>query len=81
MYLPILVATTAAFLIGEMIMWPIVYIKMTFHKLTMVWVYSKSFRVSRAHKFTFFILYAGFGFFINVGNTVVDTYYFIRHML
>ena len=50
-YIPVIISSTLIFVIGEMIMWPFVYVKMVFHKLTMVWVYSKSFRVSRADKF------------------------------
>jgi hypothetical protein len=62
-------------------MWPFVYGKMVFHKLTMVWVYSKSYRASRADKFANLIVYAALGPFIAIGNTLVDTYYFVRHCL
>ena len=71
---------TLVFVMGEMIMWPFVYIKMFFHKLTMVWVYSKSFRVSRADKFTYFVFFIIAGPAIVVGNTLVDTYFFVRHL-
>mmetsp|Transcript_37711 Transcript_37711/g.57750 ORF Transcript_37711/g.57750 Transcript_37711/m.57750 type:complete len:179 (-) Transcript_37711:1210-1746(-) len=81
MYSIVLVVATITFLAGEMILWPFVFIKMTFHKLTMVWVYSKSFRVSRADKFTYFIVYVGFGLFINMGNTIVDLSFFLRHLV
>jgi hypothetical protein len=50
-YAPILIINTICFIAGEICMWPFVYVKMFFHKLTMVWVYSKSYRVSRADKF------------------------------
>jgi hypothetical protein len=72
---------TLFFVAGEVIMWPFVYVKMVFHKLTMVWVYSKSFRVSRADKFMNFIFYFFFGPFITIGNTGVDTWFFIRHLM
>ena len=80
-YLPVLVAATALFIAGEIAMYPVVYFKMLFHKLTMVWVYSKSFRVSRAVKFANFILYGLHGPFTLTGNSAVDTYYFVRHLL
>jgi len=54
-YLPVLLLVTLIYAIAELIFWPFVYVKMVFHKLTMVWVYSKSFRVSRADKFAEFI--------------------------
>jgi len=78
---PLLVAATALFVAGEIAMYPFVYFKMLFHKLTMVWVYSKSFRVSRADKFANFILYGLHGPFTLAGNSAVDTYYFVRHLL
>ena len=62
-------------------MWPLIYTKMVFHKLTMVWVYSKSFRVSRADKFMNFIKYVFLGPFITIGNSLVDTYFFVKHMI
>jgi hypothetical protein len=67
--------------VGEILMWPFVYLKMVFHKLTMVWAYSKVFRVSRADKFTYFLLFFFAGPLIVMGNTVIDTYYFVRHLL
>jgi hypothetical protein len=69
------------FIAGEVLMWPFSYLKMIFHKLTMVWVYSKSYRVSRADKFIKFIFFVFFGPAITIGNTVVDTYFMIRHMI
>lgn len=64
-----------------MVMWPFVYTKMLFHKLTMVWVYSKSYRVSRADKFANFIAFVMHGPFTVIGNSLVDTYFFVNHLL
>jgi len=80
-YYPVLVATTVIFLAFDILIWPLVFIKMIFHKLTMVWVYSRSFRVSRADKFRNFIHYCMVGPAIIVGNTFVDLCYFWKHML
>ncbi len=80
-YMPVLLASVLVFLIGEIIMWPFVYSKMVFHKLTMVWLYSKSFRVSRADKFMNFIFYTFLGVFLIPGNTLIDLYFFIRHLV
>lgn len=80
-YTPILLATAALYVAGEVALWPFVYIKMVFHKLTMVWVYSKSYRVSRADKFASFITYLIVGPFVTIGNSVVDLQYFLRHMI
>lgn len=80
-YLPILGFSVATFVIGEILMWPFVYTKMVFHKLTMVWVYSKSWRLSRADKFANFIGYCFFGPFATIANTLIDTQFFLRHMV
>jgi len=80
-YIPVLIATTALFVAGEVLMWPFSYIKMVFHKLTMVWVYSKSYRVSRADKFIKFVFFIFGGVPIVIGNTLVDTYFMVRHMI
>ena len=79
--MPVLLGTTAVFVAGEVIMWPFSYIKMIFHKLTMVWVYSKSYRVSRADKFIKFVYFMFAGIPITMGNTLVDTYFMVRHMI
>ena len=80
-YIPVLIGTLAAFIAGEVLMWPFSYIKMVFHKLTMVWVYSKSYRTSRADKFIRFIIFIFLGIPYTIGNTLADTYFMIRHMI
>lgn len=80
-YIPILVGSVITWLIGEILMWPFVYVKMFFHKLTMVWVYSKSYRVSRADKFANFITYVIIGPVVIVLTTVFDTVFFLRHLI
>ena len=47
----------------------------------MVWVYSKSWRLSRAEKFTNFIGYCGFGLFTTILNTLIDFQFFFRHLV
>lgn len=80
-YSPILFTLVVIFFSAEMVMWPFVYTKMLFHKLTMVWVYSKSYRVSRADKFANFIAFVMHGPFTVIGNSLVDTYFFVKHLL
>ena len=80
-YLPVLIGLTLIFATFEVIMWPLVYLKMIFHKLTMVWRYSKSFRVSRADKFTHFLYWILIGPFVTIGNSMVDLTFFLRHLL
>ena len=80
-YIPVLVSVTVLFGAGEVIMWPFVYVKMVFHKLTMVWVYSKAFRVSRADKFAQLVYFVFFGPFIIISNSVVDLWFFLKHLM
>lgn len=67
-----MLGTIATFMAGEIIMIPLVYTKMVFHKLTMVYNYSKSWRLSRATKFTNFVAYICVGFLTAIGNAFVD---------
>lgn len=80
-YMPILAITSSVFLAVESFMWIFVYLKMVFHKLTMTWVYSRTYRSSRADKFMNFVVFLLFGPAIVIGNTIVDLQYFIRHMV
>lgn len=80
-YSPILLVAIVLFLILEVFMWPLTYTKMVFHKLTMVWVYSRNFRSSRADKFMNFVYFFFCGPFIVIGNTFIDLYFFVMHMI
>jgi hypothetical protein len=60
---------------------PFSYTKLYFHKLIMIYVYSKSYRVSRADKFVTWLVFVVIGIFLLTMNVVVDVWYFTRHML
>ncbi len=80
-YLPILAIATIVFVIYNVVLWPFAYLKLFFHKLVMIMVYSKSFRVSRADKFMNFVLFTAFGPFLLFLNILLDTKNFVLHML
>jgi hypothetical protein len=80
-YIPILVIMVLIFTVYNIILWPLAYIKIFFHKLIMVMTYSKSFRVSRADKFMYFVIWVIFGFPILMANSAIDIYFFVKHML
>jgi hypothetical protein len=81
-YIPTILLVSIVLFIGyNILLWPITYVKLFFHKLVMIFVYSKSFRVSRADKFMNWVVFTLLGPFILITNTVVDVYYFVRHML
>ena len=80
-YLPILIITTTVFFLYNICLLPLAYVKMFFHKLVMIFVYSKSYRVSRADKFILTVVFIPIGpirLFINV---IVDTIAFIQHSM
>jgi hypothetical protein len=79
-YVPIMLFVTAIFIGYNILLIPICFIKLFWHKLIMIYVYSKSYRVSRADKFMTFCLFVFFGLNTLTINTVTDIYYFLKHL-
>ena len=53
--------------------------KLVFHKLVMIFVYSKSYRVTKADKFAYWILFMVIGLFRLFLNVFTDFAAFLRH--
>ncbi len=68
------------FIVYNILLLPVSYVKLFFHKLVMIFVYSKSYRVSRADKFIVLIVFTFFGPFLLILNAIVDVRYFLRHL-
>ena len=68
------------FIVYNIALLPLAYTKLFFHKLVMIYVYSKSYRVSRADKFITFVFFAALGPFTLFMNLVVDIWYFLKHL-
>jgi len=51
------------------------------HKLVMIFVYSKSYRVSKADKFMLAVVFIPAGPIRLLANVIVDTYAFVKHCL
>lgn len=79
-YIPTMLAVTLLFFIYQICLLPVTYVKLFFHKLVMIYVYSKSYRVSRADKFITFTFFVFFGPFSLAINAVVDVLYFLCHL-
>ena len=79
-YIPIMICVTIVFIVYNLLLVPICFVKLWWHKLIMVYVYSKSYRVSRADKFITFCMFWGAGLFSLTINTVVDVWYFLKHL-
>lgn len=78
-YLPLLLVSFMIFAGWNFALIPICYVKMFFHKLVMIFVYSKSYRVSRADKFMLWIFFAVAGPFRLMGNVIMDLIAFVHH--
>lgn len=80
-YLPILVLATTVFFVYNVLLLPLAYVKLFFHKLVMIFVYSKSYRVSKANKFILTVIFIPLGPIRLICNVVLDTVAFVSHCL
>ena len=78
-YLPLLLLMFAVFALYNVALLPITYVKMFFHKMIMIFVYSKSYRISRADKFMLWIMFAVIGPFRLLANVIIDLFAFLKH--
>jgi hypothetical protein len=78
-YLPILICSFVIFALYSFALVPLTYMKMFFHKMIMIFVYSKSHRVSRADKFMLWIFFGIIGPFRLFRNAVVDCIAYLHH--
>jgi hypothetical protein len=80
-YLPILLVTSTLFLIYSLVLMPVTFVKLVFHKLVMIFVYSKSYRVTKADKFMTWILFCIVGVPRLFLNVFTDYFSFLKHMV
>lgn len=78
-YLPILLSTFTIFAAYNIALLPVTALKLFFHKMIMIFIYSKSVRMSRADKFMLWILFVVVGPFRLVSNVLLDMVAFLRH--
>jgi hypothetical protein len=80
-YLPVLIVTTAVFFVYEILLLPLTFVKVLFHKMIMIFIYSKSYRVTKADKFMLWILFMMIGPLRLLVNVVTDTAAFVKHSM
>lgn len=80
-YFPILIITTTVFFLYNLLLLPLAYVKIFFHKLVMIFVYSKSYRVSRADKFILTVVFIPVGPVRLMSNVILDTIAFVSHCM
>ena len=76
-YLPILIVTTLLFVVYECLLYGLAFVKVLFHKMIMIFIYSKSYRVTKADKFMLWIFFAMVGPFRLLFNIATDTVAFV----
>ena len=79
-YIPVMVGVTLVFTVYNLLLVQVGYVKLWWHKLIMIYVYSKSYRVSRADKFITFCWFWIFGLLTLTLSAFTDLYYFVRHL-
>ena len=78
-YMPILIVTTVLFFAYSVLIYPVCLVKVFFHKMIMIFVYSKSHRVQRADKFMLWVMFTITGPFRLFINIFTDLVSFVRH--
>ncbi len=78
-YLPVLAATGSVFFVYEVALVPLTFLKVMFHKMIMIFIYSKSYRVTKADKFMLWIFFIMVGPFRLTANVATDTAAFLKH--
>ena len=78
-YLPLLMLSFGVFAAYSVALLPLTYVKMFFHKMVMIFVYSKSYRVGRADKFMLWIVFIVWGPFRLTSNCIFDCLAFLKH--
>jgi hypothetical protein len=78
-YLPVLLVTFTIYLVYTAALLPLSFVKMFFHKMVMIFMYSKSYRVHKSDKFMQWVLFAVIGPFRMTANFLVDLVSFLQH--
>lgn len=76
-YLPVLLVTFVIYLVYTAALLPFSFVKIFFHKMIMIFMYSKSYRVHKSDKFMAWVLFAVIGPFRMTANFFVDLLAFV----
>lgn len=77
--MPVLAVTFSLYLVYTTALLPLCMVKMFFHKMVMIFVYSKSYRVHKSEKFMQWVMFLILGPFRLVANYLVDLVAFLQH--
>jgi hypothetical protein len=79
--MPVLLVTFTIYFIYTAALLPLAFVKVFFHKMVMVFMYSKSYRVHKSDKFMQWVLFAVIGGPRMIANFFVDLVSFLQHCL
>lgn len=80
LYSPIALVVTVLFIIYNILIWPLTYLKLIPHKFALIFKKNVSHSGNTANRVGSFTLIFFFGLFILLFNIFVDIYYFIIHL-
>lgn len=78
-YLPVLCVSFILFILYTAALLPLSFVKLFFHKMIMIFMYSKSYRVHKSDKFMQWVIFAVIGLFRITANFFVDLIAFVKH--
>jgi len=76
-YLPVLIVTFTIYLVYTTALLPLCMVKMFFHKMVMIFMYSKSYRVHKSEKFMQWVMFLAIGPLRLTSNFLVDLVAFV----
>lgn len=79
--MPVLLVTFSIYFVYTAALLPLAFVKVFFHKMVMVFMYSKSYRVHKSDKFMQWVLFAVIGGPRMVANFLIDLVAFLQHCL
>jgi hypothetical protein len=80
-YLPVLFVVYCIYLVYTSALYGLCWLKVFFHKMVMIFMYSKSYRVHKSDKFMQWVLFAVIGYFRILANWATDLVAFVQHSL
>jgi hypothetical protein len=80
-YLPVLLVTFSIYFVYTTALLPLCMVKMFFHKMVMIFMYSKSYRVHKSEKFMQWVIFLVIGPLRLTNNFLVDLVAFVSHCI
>jgi hypothetical protein len=80
-YLPVLIVIFCIYTAYTVCLYAYAWLKVFFHKMVMIFMYSKSYRVHKSDKFMTWVAFAAIGPFRMLSNVLTDLVAFVQHCM